>query len=310
MADDFEKSKRGEEEISGAPDEAVYSASVDETPQRRRSRSSLWPLYIAGACMALCCLCCFLPFCLLAATGAGMAAILSNSETTRVATQTLTVDPDMPVTLNVEGTSGSITVRRGDSDSEVIVNSTKRAYGWTKNAAEKELDNITMDVQQPDNGNAITISVNSDRRENNFWFLANQVDLTITVPENVELVLQNNTGDIDISGVRARALNIQSNTGSIIFDGEISPDPNQTFSIQTNTGTITVSLPAKTSAKLDAKSDTSSVTVSSSFDQITDVSENHSGVGASWSGTLNDHNEDLPTLRLHSNTGAITVNAQ
>ncbi len=138
--------------------------------------------------------------------------------------------------------------------------------------------------RQPDDGNPITISVNSDRRENNFWFLANQVDLTITVPENVELVLQNNTGAINISEVKARALDIQSNTGSITFDGEIGPDPSQTFSIQTNTGTITVSLPAKTSAKLDARSDTGSVTVSSSFDQITDVSENHSGVGAWWTG--------------------------
>ena len=310
MADEVEKPKRGDEEISGAPDEVEYGAPMDEAPRRERSRSSLWPLYVAGGCMALCCLCCFLPICLLAATGAGMAAILSNSEVTRVDTQTLTVDPSTPVTLNVDGTSGSITVRHGGSDSDVIVSSTKRAHGWTKSAAEKELDNITVDIQQPDNGNDITISVNTDRRENSFWFLANQVDLTITVPESVELLLQNNTGSINVSGVQARALDIQTNTGSVTFDGEIQPNPNQTFSIQTNTGSITVNLPASTSVKVDARADVGSVTVGSSFDHITDVNEDHSGVGATWSGTLNDNNEDMPTLRLHTNTGSVTINAQ
>jgi hypothetical protein len=303
MANEVEKPKRGDEEISGAPDDVEYGAPMDETPRRQRSRSSLWPLYMAGGCMALCCLCCFLPICLLAATGAGIATILSNSEVTRVDTQTLTVDPNMPVTLNVDGTSGSITVQRGESDSDVIVNSTKRAHGWTKSAAEKELDNITVDIQQPNDGNAITINVNTDRRENSFWFLANQVDLTITVPESVELLLQNNTGSINISGVQARALDIQTNTGSVTFNGEIVPDPRSTFNIQTNTGSITVNLPADTSVNVDARADVGSVAVDRSFDQVTNVSEDHSGVGATWS-------ETMPTLRLHSNTGSVTVNAQ
>jgi DUF4097 and DUF4098 domain-containing protein YvlB len=310
MTDDIEKAKRGDEEISGASDEVSYGAPVDETPRRQRSRSSLWPLYIAGGCMALCCLCCFLPLCLLAATGAGMAAVLSNSETTRVATQTLTVNPDTPVTLNVDGTSGSITVQRGGKDDEVTVNSTKRAYGLTKSAAEKELDNITLDVKQPNDGNEITISVNTDHRQNSFWFLANQVDLIITVPENVELLLQNNTGSIDISGVKARSLDIQTNTGSVTFDGEIVSNPTQTFNIQTNTGSITVSLPANTSVQVDARADVGSVSVDRGFNAITDVSEDHSGVGATWRGTINDHSEDMPTLRLHSNTGSVTLNAQ
>jgi hypothetical protein len=311
MADDVEKAKRGDEEISGAPDdEVVGGAPMDEAPRRRGSRSSLWPLYFAGGCMVLCCLCCFLPICLLAATGAGMAAILSNSETTRVETKTLTVDPNTPVTLSVDSTSGSITIRRGQSDSDVIINSTRRAHGWTKSAAEKELDNITLDIQQPNDGNTITINVSTDRTQNNFWFLANQVDLVITVPENVELALQNNTGSIDISGVKASALDVQTNTGSVTFNGEIGVDPRSTFSIQTNTGSISVSLPADTSVNVDARADVGSVSVSRSFDSITNVSENHAGVGATWNGTLNDHNEDMPTLRLHSNTGSVKVNAQ
>jgi hypothetical protein len=310
MADDVEKAKRGDEEISGAPDDVEGGAPMDEAPRQHGSRSSLWPLYIAGGCMALCCLCCFLPICLLGATGAGMAAILSNSETTRVETKTLTVDPAETVQLSVDSTSGSITIRRGESDSDVIINSTKRAHGWTKSAAEKELDNITLDIQQPNDGNNITVNVSTDRTQNNFWFLANQVDLVITVPQSVELVLQNNTGSIDISGVKASALNVQTNTGSVTFDGEIGADPKSTFSIQTNTGSISVSLPASTSVQVDARADVGSVTVSSSFDHITNVSEDHSGVGATWNGALNDNNETMPTLRLHSNTGSVKVSAQ
>jgi DUF4097 and DUF4098 domain-containing protein YvlB len=310
MAGDNEKPKRSDEEISGAPDEEVYSAPEDKKSKRRGSRSNLWPLYFAGGCMGLCCLCCFLPICLLAATGASMAALLSNSETTRVATQTLTVDPTDTVTLNVDGTSGSITIRGSGSNDAVIINSTKRAYGLTKSAAEKELDNITLDVQQPDNGNEITISVNTDHRQNGFWFLANQVDLIITVPESVDLLLQNNTGSIDISGVQARSFDIQSNTGSVTFNGTIVSNPTRSFSIQTNTGSITLNLPADTSTNVDARADVGNVTVDSGFDKITEVNENHAGVGATWSGKLNDHTEDMPSLRLHTNTGSVTVNAR
>ncbi len=62
--------------------------------------------------MALCCLCCFLPFCLLG-DRRWHGRDPEQQRNDRIDTQTLTVDPDTPVTLNVEGTSGSITVRRG-----------------------------------------------------------------------------------------------------------------------------------------------------------------------------------------------------
>jgi hypothetical protein len=292
--------ERGGDEISGAPDEESYDAAP------RRSRGNLWPLYLVVGCVGLCGLCCFLPFCLLAVTGVSLAAVFSNSETTQASTQTFTVDPDTPVQLTVDGMSGAINVRAGTNSDEVIVTTTKKAYGWTKSAAQKELDNIKVDIQQPATGQ-IDITVNSDRRENSFWFLANQVDLTITVPEDVYLTLQNNTGSIDISGVRVRSMDVQSNTGSVTFDGQIGVDPRQTFSIQTNTGSITVRLPADVNTKLDAQADVGSVTVSNRFDHMADVSDNHAGVGEMWTGTLGSSAEALPTLRLHTNTGSVSV---
>jgi hypothetical protein len=120
-------------------------------------------------------------------------------------------------------------------------------------------------------------------------------------------VLTNNVGNITINDVRARALDIQSNTGSVIFDGRLGADPSAIFSVETNTGTITISLPADVNVELDADSDVGNVTVSDSFDHTADVNEVRTGVGETWTGTLGDSVESLPTLRLHTNTGTIDV---
>jgi hypothetical protein len=311
MADDFdlEKPKRDqEEEISGAPDEGFSGAPVGDMPRKRRpkTRSSLWPLYVAIGCLGMCCLCCVLPWCILGATGAGLAAVLSNSEAIETDTQRFTVDPDYPVQLTVDNTVGAIRVRRGDNAEEVTVTYTKKAYGLTKSRADKELDKVTVDIQQPDD-DTITVTVNSDRTEDNFWAFANKVEITVTVPEDVFLTLTNNVGDITINDVHARALDLQSNTGSVTFEGSLGADPTAIFNVETNTGEITVILPADVNVSLDADSDVGNIVVSNAFDRMTDVDENETGVGETWTGTLGESAEDLPTLRLHTNTGSINV---
>jgi hypothetical protein len=311
MADDFdlEKPKRDqEEEISGAPDEEFSGAPVGDKPRKRspRSRSSLWPLYVAIGCVGMCCLCCVLPWCILGATGVGVAAVLSNSEATETDTQRFTVDPDYPVQLTVDNTVGAIRVQRGNTADEVTVTYTKKAYGLTKSRADKELDKVTVDIQQPDD-DTIMVTVNSDRSKDSLWNLANKVEITVTVPEDVSLALTNNMGDITINDVHARALDIQSNTGSIIYEGSLGSDPAATFNIETNTGEITVILPADVNVSLDADSDVGNITVSDAFDHMADVNEVRTGVGETWTGTLGESAESVPTLRLHTNTGSINV---
>jgi hypothetical protein len=98
-------------------------------------------------CVGLCAVCCVFPFARWS-RAAQVWPILS-SEATETATETLTLDTENPITLNVDATLGSIHVRPGSDDQTVVVTYTKKAYGLTKSAALKELDNIAITLTQP-----------------------------------------------------------------------------------------------------------------------------------------------------------------
>lgn len=313
MADsiDLEEPQQDQdEEISGVPDENLYGAPVGDISRKSkpRSTSSRWPWYVLFGCMGMCCLCCALPCIILSATSVGGAVLLSNSEAVETATQRLTVDPEVPVQLTVENTVGAIRVQRGDAADEVSVTYTKKAYNLSKGRASKELEKVTVDIQQPaEDANTITVTVDTDQNEDSFWDFANKVEITITVPEDVFLALTNNMGNITINDVRAHGLDVQSNTGSIIFEGSLSPDAEAAFDIETNTGELTIVLPADVNVQLDADSDVGNITVSEAFDHRADVDESRTGVGETWTGTLGQGTGAPPTLRLHTNTGTISV---
>ncbi len=317
------------EEIGGAPDvphlpdepemplDAVLPDAPEPTTPRKTktkrtgkapSKPVRWPLYAAIGCLVLPCLCCAAFLCGTVALGASLAAVLNNAKATASGTETVTVDGSAVITLDVTNRVGSITIKAGTSD-EVRVEYTKTGYGLTKSAAQKELDNMTVSVEQPED-NHVVVDATVDREKDTFFSLADNVDLTITVPPDVRITVQHNVGEVKISGVTAYQLDITDNTGSITFDGALAEQEGATFRLHTNVGEIKVTLPNDTYAALKAQTNVGSIDVASGF-SISDQSGSNTGPGQTWNGTLGSNSEiAAPPLEVGVNTGGITINAR
>lgn len=303
--------------ITGVPDIA-YDYGADDVgtydlPRKRKheeraphgngcSRCSIWLLI---GCTTLCCLCCILPFCLFVTVAGGVATIASNSEATVTDTQTLDVDPDRPVTLTVDNPVGSVVIAPGASG-VVEVETKRRAFGWNQDRAQRELENIAVAVTQQET-NDIRVEVTTNRDENTIWSNANNVEMTIRVPESVSLTIKNNLGSITVRNVPVDALDLHTTLGSIVFEGTLSADSASAYQIETSTGSIIVRLPANVYAAIDARADVGSVNVADGFTLMTGVTERSDPGENSWIGTLGSGEGDPPTLTLRSSTGAILV---
>ena len=112
--------------------------------------------------------------------------------------------------------------------------------------------------------------------------------------------LQSNTGSVDVrDGVLSPGSTLNSNTGSITFNGSISQTGSYQF--MTNTGSINVTLPASSAFHLDANTDTGSIT--SDFPGVYVQHPNftgaiaHSDVGSA----------PQATITMTTNTGSISL---
>ena len=115
-----------------------------------------------------------------------------------------------------------------------------------------------------------------------------------------QMSLQSNTGSVDVrDGVLSPGSTLNSNTGSITFNGSISQTGSYQFT--TNTGSINVTLPASSVFHLDASTDTGSIT--SDFPGVKVQHPNftgavaHSDVGSS----------PQATITMTTNTGSISL---
>jgi DUF4097 and DUF4098 domain-containing protein YvlB len=205
---------------------------------------------------------------------------------------------------------GSIHVQSGGAGSDVTIQATKHA-GFSGNIND-------VQVHYSQNTTTNTITVNVDRTTNATFFNSPSVDFQVTVPKSASLELKTNTGGLDVTGVSGR-MSVRSNTGSVeVRDGTLSSGSllntntgsitfngliGETGSYQftTNTGSINVTLPAGSSFHLDASTDTGSVT--SNFPGVNVQHPNftgavvHSDVGSS----------PQATVTMSTNTGSINL---
>jgi hypothetical protein len=119
-----------------------------------------------------------------------ISAVLEESET-------LKVNADKPVTLNVTNDSGDVTVRGGDVDS-VQVEVVKTAYDSSQTRADEEVKTIKYTIEQ--SGNAITIRYEVPDSMN-FNNKLNAVDFAITVPETTSVEVRANFGGIELARI-------------------------------------------------------------------------------------------------------------
>jgi hypothetical protein len=157
--------------------------------------------------------------------------------------KTLKVDAGKPLALTVNDAAGDVTVTGGDVTT-VQVKAVKTAYDSTQARADKEVKDIKYTVEQ--NGNNLTLKYEIPKSVN-FSNHINTVDFVITVPtetsikinasgevsvsdtqgtvnidnsfgkinvQNIEgaLTVSNNSGDIEATGIKAGADNIELNS--------------------------------------------------------------------------------------------------
>ncbi|MBN1678775.1 MAG: DUF4097 family beta strand repeat protein [Anaerolineae bacterium] len=291
---DFEKPKRGVDEYES------LGTPMPPTPRRRGSR---WPLYVLLGCVLSCMMCCIGPICALGIAGATLAEVLDNAKVTTTYTETVELDNNVIVTVTVDNRVGDVMIRRGNDD-EVVVKYTKTAYALTESRAKKELDNIHVNITQPGD-DTVDITIDLDHDNDNFFSLANNVDLTISVPETVYLDIENNVGRVKIEDIRARGLDIKNNTGDVRFDGELAFGSD--YQITVNTGSVEVRLPDDSFLAINAVVDVGEVRVLDGFDNVDRDDAERDTVGETWHGTIGTGAEDPPTLKLEVNVGSINV---
>ncbi len=111
-------------------------------------------------------------------------------------------------TIVLRETDGNVHVQQGGNGSSLDIQTNKQS-GWFDDP-----NNIQVSIQQSDN----TITVNADTGGGGF-LSDRSVDFTITVPQNVNLDLQTNSGDINVNNVNGLAT-LSTSSGNISATGD------------------------------------------------------------------------------------------
>lgn len=109
-----------------------------------------------------------------------------------------------PAKLNVENAAGKVTVT-GGSGKEIVIAIRKKGFGSTQADADSALAALKIDMTQ--NGDAVTVKVIPQNP-------ANQVDFTITVPEETAITTSNLFGDTTLSNIKGD-IDLKTNAGSV-----------------------------------------------------------------------------------------------
>ncbi len=222
---------------------------------------------------------------------------------------------ERPVTLEVSAPIGALTVVPGP-DGQVRVEGTKRAYATSVADAERRLEELEVQVSQA--GDRIWVQVNGP-------FLRNtssrtlQLDLTITVPRQTNLVARLGVGRLQITGITAdvtvdaevgeviltdvlpvHRLTITTRVASVDFRAALTP--NARYDFTTDVGKISLHLPETSAFRLDARSDIGDVSVAF---PVMGRSDRDALVGKEVRGEVGQN--PTTSLYLRSRVGAIMI---
>ncbi len=300
---ELEKPKRGEQEPSPLP---AGPRKSKRAPRKRSGCTCL--VYLLLGCLAMCCLCCILPFCATVGLGGGIIAAFDHNKVTLTESHTFTVPADQVITIDVSNNMGDITLEHGSQEDEVVIQAVKTGYGLTKGAAQDRLDHVTVNTTQPDD-TTVKIEIQNDQKDSGIKLGTSSVKLTISVPEKVNLIVNTGTGSIRISGLKVQSLDLESTLGLIEFRGALPTDPAALLDVRTMTGEIRMHLPRVVRVQIDAETSVGDVTVSPTFAKVDQTSgtTNPDSAGHTWIGTLGEGSGTYPTLKLRTKLGEIVV---
>lgn len=194
-------------------------------------------------------------------------AVIEGSEVTEAGTAQLDVSGDT-LEFTIDNEVGEVTIEPG-ADGEITVDFVKCAYGISREQARNRLDDVTVDLRETSE-RAVNLTV--DCPGDGFSLArVDSVDLTLTVPRTMDLIVRNGVGDIDARDLRApdrlhvsggvgniTLTNIdagpdtviKSDVGDVRFEGALADVGSA--KITTDVGKVIVRLPENAGAELDA----------------------------------------------------------
>jgi hypothetical protein len=247
---------------SSAPT-VVAPAQPPAKSTRARRRSPRWFVWLIGCALSVLLLA-LLACALVGGLVMGIALKLAN-EVTATATSTQSFALNGVPSLDIHNASGHLSVRQGAPGS-VRVEITKSARDSSNDAAQHDLGRIQVTMTQSGD----TISVTSNFEDSGFLATSSAVNLQITVPATTNISADIKAGDVQIDGVGglmalstsagnvalrnttlADGSHIHVSTGSVAMQGTV-PD-SASVDISVSTGDVSLTLPAETNTRLDAR---------------------------------------------------------
>lgn len=239
----------------------------------RRGRSN-WLAWVIGGTLGALLLVGLLIALVVALLGGFLASTGNRNEQTSTSSRTFAVSGTP--SLVISNVAGNITVRSGGSDSQVIVQVTKRAWGSSVEVAQGGLKNTTVTMSRSDS----TITVNTQFSSTYFdgGMARRAVDLLVTVPTQANVDLHLSAGNIDLHQITG-VIRADSSAGNITTDAVSFADGSHlgttagnigmygsiarsaTVSVDVNAGNATLNLPANTPAHLDAATNVGNLTI-------------------------------------------------
>ena len=205
----------------------------------------------------------------------------------------------------IKNNAGAIRVHPGGEEYQVVVQTTRRGRVWLGGHIDVQYDQKTAK-------NSLAVKANGG------WsFIGSQwVDFDITVPRNADLELKNDAGSITVDGIAGQFScvtnagsvkvtdswlygnsRLKTDAGSIAFSGAL--DPRGSYSMGSDAGSVSVTLPPNASFRLDARTDVGSI----NSDFPLTIQRDYPGGKARCDVGLPPY----PTLKLRTDVGSINI---
>lgn len=261
-------------------------------------KSSRNPIILGcGLLVAAIALCCCLPVMVLGGGAVALTAISESNKVTETTEEVLPISDDGDVNLEVNNLVGSVNIQGRNVD-EIQVDIKKEARAISESQARERLDDIQVDVRRDGNRYIIDVTGNNDSG----LFDNLSVDLDITVPEDVNVVVNSDVGSIHLKDVRiVDNLDLSSDVGSIEFEGTIS-NPG-TYQMYTSVGSIDVRVSNDSRFSVDARTNVGTIQNSLT---LTDSDNTRDTVSSTLRGDYGGSNPQA-ILTLTSDVGSISL---
>lgn len=230
---------------------------------------------------------------------------ISRNRRSVSSTETHTFSVGTQPKIIMKNNAGAIRVHPGGEEYQIVVQTTRRGRVWMGGHIDVRYDQNTAK-------NSLAVKASGG------WsFIGSQwVDFDITVPRNADLELKNDAGSITVNGIAGQIScssdagsvkvtdtwlygnsRLKTDAGAITFSGAL--DPRGSYSMSSDAGTVSVTLPSNASFRLDARTDVGSI----NSDFPLTIQRDFPGGKARCDVGLPPY----PTLKLRTDVGSINI---